>query len=235
MKFVTFLLLVALCVPQILSAQDIDSKTPADKSNAPAIINPPVVARRLVTSLDLKWNDKSVDRVQVNLTNDTDLDWQIYGVQSTSGLFVVSYDSAVAAHAVGKLIFSYDATENSETELESIRVKTSNGIKVIDIKAQRENAASFERKSLRWDVGESASPKSISLSLAPGTAALKKATVGGGLGHSAQVINLGEGRYRIDITPKTTEKAQEFPVFLEFSPALPGVGRVIVCTIAAKS
>jgi hypothetical protein len=44
---------------------------------------------------------------------------------------------------------------------------------------------------------------------------------------------VGQNSYRVQIKPGSTAKAQQFPVVVEFDPALPGVATVIYCTVAA--
>lgn len=199
------------------------------------ISNSPIITQRLTTSLELHWSARYIDNVQVNIPNSSDRDWRVSGVQTSANFFVVSFDSTIPAHSTGKVILNYDASENSDTSREMIRIKTNYGIKAIDVNLSREKVASFDQQNLQWFVGEPISTKSVNLTLSKGTAVIKRVTVGGGAGHRSEFVDLGGGNYRIDVTPKSADKSAQFPVFIEFTPALPGVGSVIMCSILTKS
>lgn len=102
--------------------------------------------------------------------------------------------------------------------------------KVILIHHEREAAVQMAATTLQWQVGEAATSKEVTITI-PGSKTSPKNVRAGGDGNRAELRSLGDGRYSVVITPGTTTKPRQFPVFLEFEKAVPGVASVIFCSV----
>lgn len=95
----------------------------------------------------------------------------------------------------------------------------------------RDAAYTISARQLSWQVGEAATTKSVTIELGYG---IKLAGARAMLGHNATVQSLGNGSYRIDVTPRSTAKPVNFPVLLDFDQDVPGAAPLITCVIGAN-
>ncbi|MDD2764141.1 MAG: hypothetical protein PHE83_09240 [Opitutaceae bacterium] len=181
-------------------------------------------------SLDLQWNERRVDAT-IAYENPSDQPLAIEGIQCSDGLFVVDFPKSIPARGAGRIDLLFEAKPGRQGEAEFLRLKTSAGEKLIRIAHNRPPVASFDRQLLAWEVGETAAPKSAVLTLTNG---IKVAQARAMKGHAATVADLGGGRYRIEVLPKSTAKPGTFPVLVTLDPEVPGVMPVITCSIGTN-
>lgn len=157
----------------------------------------------------------------------------VYGVQSTSGLFVVSFPPVIAGGAKGKVTLIYAAKEGAGGATDLVRLLTDHGEKTIQVAHDREPTVRFDATTLLWQQGEKPSAKSITFTMLS-TASVPKGVRALGSGAEAALTSLGNGRYQVSVTPGSTATAETFPVMIEFSPVLPGVATAVYCTITPR-
>jgi hypothetical protein len=181
-------------------------------------------------SLDLKWNESRVDAT-VTYENSSDQPLKISGIQCSGGLFIVDYPQNIPAKGAGKINLIFQAKIGTQSDMEIIRLKTDAGDKLIRIAHDRPTVASFDQPTLVWQIGDTPAAKSVVLTLANG---VKAAKVQAMRGNSATIEDLGGGRFRIAVMPKSTAKPTTFPVIVTLDPEVPGVTPIITCTIGSN-
>jgi hypothetical protein len=114
-----------------------------------------------------------------------------------------------------------------------LRVLTDQGQIAVEVDHTRAPAVTFGSTSLQWAQGDDAAPKSVTVTMASGTA-VPTAAMALGAGNAAKITSLGGGSYQVAVTPGSTAKPESFPVIIQFQPALPDVVAVITCTVTAN-
>jgi hypothetical protein len=220
------LAVVLLCALATSGYAQSVSVAPDNVPLRPVINSDPVQPAVAVYELSTGWSEKKKDNISVPLENPSKTDWQVQGVQSTSGIFVVDFPSKVKAGATEAIDVIYEAEGGTDSEVEVLRVKTDQGIKTVHVRIKREAAVSLDVKELKWSVGGAQTPKVVTAKISAAGLKLKKAKATGG-GHKADIETVDASTYRIVVTPGSTAKAGQFAVLLEFDQPLPGKSVVI--------
>lgn len=181
--------------------------------------------------LPVKWNEKGTAVLTVPFKNDSKQVLNILGVQATQGLFVGDFPPVVAPGKEDTLAFFYSAPDNTDGDIDIIRVLTDQGVREIRVKILREAAVKFDSKQLHWAVGAAPEPQSVTVTIT-GANTMPKA-VHSSQGNTATLTFPAPGQYRITVVPGSTAMPLVFPIFVEFDPALPG-GAVILSGIIEK-
>lgn len=183
-------------------------------------------------SLDLKWNE-SGKKFVVPVSNSGSQAVDIVGVQVTGGLYVCKLPEKIPAGGVAKVVLLLVAGEGSSNTMDILRVLTTGGEQVIQIDHDREVAVSLGQKVLNWNVGDPVTAKDVTAEIKiPG---IKIVSVrAAGKGNEATVADLGNGTYKITVTPGDLGRRNSFPVFLQMEPRLPGVSSVIAGEVVEK-
>lgn len=221
MPMKTLFPLALLCLAVAVHAQspglaDIDRVDQARSLDDSAISlptpeNPGAPSRSLALG-----RDEALRVFSVTLKNDEEQELKIYGVQTTSGLFVVDFSRTVPAGGQASVSLVYLAKPGVDSTGDSVRLLTDRGEKTIELKHDRPVVARLETKSLQWQVGEKPATKSVFVTVVPRTSVPKGARAMG-KGNMANVEPVGENRYRVDVTPASTDSLQEFPVLLQLA------------------
>jgi hypothetical protein len=199
-------------------------KTPVSLSTA---ARPDVPAR----SLGLRASEAIRD-VTVPVQNDEEQELRIFGAQTTSGLYVVDVPKVIPPHERADVSLLYVAQPNTSSQADVVRLMTNRGEKIIRLEHGREQVAQLDTTTLQWKVGDRPATKSVIITLASDLTVPKGARALG-TGNTAAIESLGDNRYRVDVTPASTDKPQQFPVMLQFVPALPGLPGAIYCSVVA--
>ncbi len=232
---VCLLPVAALAQPsrQVVTKDSTPVDLPASRSldgpatSLPTAEKPEVPAR----SLGLAAGE-SLRVFDIKVQNDEEQPLKVFGAQTTSGLYLVDFPRAIPARGEAAVTVVYLAKPGSSSTADLVRLLTDRGEKVVQIDHGRTQVVALETTALRWNQGEKAGAKSVIITVTPGSTVPKGARAMG-TGNTAVIEALDENRYRIDITPASTAKAQQFPVFIQFAPELPGVSAVITCSVVA--
>lgn len=203
------------------------SVAPANVPLRPVIAEDPAQLRPPQFEIAVGWNDRTKDKLSVPLTNASDKPLQVLGVQATRGIFIVDYPNKIKAKGDDLIDFIYDAADNTDGDMEVIRVKTDQGIKLIHVQIKRSAVFNFDTRELRWKVGGKADTKTVTLKVPDSQVAPKRAKSSSG-GHTAEIEKVDGTTFRIKVTPSSTDKATQFAVAIEFDQPLPGVAPVIM-------
>gem|GEM_PF-4064834 len=183
--------------------------------------------------LQARWSDKmSANILNVPLKNEGDRPMEVIGVQATRGIFIADFPAKVAPGKEDRLSVVYVADENTDGDLEQIRVYTDQGIKEILVRVVRETAVSFDTRELKWTVGDGGETKVVTITTAANTVVPQKVRVTSG--HTAVLEKAGEGQWRVKVTPASAVKSGRFAVFVDFDKPLPGTAPVILGVIQAR-
>lgn len=191
---------------------------------------PPAALPVTAYTLNLKWNDSRKD-VTLAFQNPTAKPLQIYGVQSSPGLFVADFPKTIPPNGKGDIVVLFDLAPGSQGDMEVVRLKTSDGDKTLHVAHAREPVATLDKTELNWSLNAKAAAQTVTLTLTNG---VKVAKVRALLDQTATVAAAGAGQYRITVTPKSTAKPISFPVIVTLDPEIPGVSPVITCTVGLK-
>jgi len=183
-------------------------------------------------SLQLKHNE-ALRTFEVEVQSDDDKPMKVYGVQTTGGLWVVDFPAVITPKGKASVTLLYYAKPNTNSSSDVLRLLTDRGEKIVLIKHDREQAATFDQTSLQWQQGDPIAAKSVIVTMSSDTSVPKTVRVMG-TGNAATIQSLGNNRYQISVTPGSTAKPQQFPVFIDFVPALPGLNNVIACTVEPR-
>jgi hypothetical protein len=183
-------------------------------------------------SLGLKSNE-AIRTFSVAVQSNEDTPMTVFGVQTTSGLYVVDYPKVIGPKTQATVTLLYIAKSNSTESVDLLRLMTNHGEKVVQITHDREQAIKFDTTSLQWQQGEAPNAKVVNLTVAPNSSVPKGIKIMGS-GNTATLEDLGGGHYQISVVPVSTAKVSEFPAFIQFVPALPGATTTISCSIIAK-
>ncbi len=141
---------------------------------------------------------------------------------------MVDYPATIAPQSTGTISAVYYTQAGSQGGADVVRLLTSDGIKSLVLSSGRPSVATFDSQRLSWQLNESATAKSVTLTLANG---VKVSSVRAALGGTASVLDLGNGSFKISVTPPTTTKAYTFPVFVTLTPSVPNVAPVVTCSV----
>jgi hypothetical protein len=178
--------------------------------------------------LPLRWND-DLAPVSIPVENPTKAPLRIYGVQSSGNMFVAAFPEVIPPGGSREIDFIFDAKAATTSDGDVVRLKTDQGEKTLLIQHEREKIVTLDQEQLRWEVGEIPDAKSVLLQVPNGQVTPTK--VRAMAGAEAKLEAMGGGTYRISVVPRSTAKAASFPVFIDFSPALPGATPVISVVI----
>lgn len=230
-------LVTAVCLalmPVSLLAQTSTPSTPP--ANVPLRLVPPsdpVQPAPPTYELTAKWNERSSATVlSVPFKNESEKPLKVLGVQATRGIFIGDFPTTIGAKQEDKIFFVYEAADNTDGDVDLIRVLTDQGIKEILVKIVREAAVKFDTRELTWTAGDAASAKSATLTVTAGTVTPKKVRVTGG--HHAVLETAGANTWKVSVTPASTAKSGKFAVFVDFDRPLPGTAPVILGVIQPK-
>lgn len=222
-----------LLLPASVFAQaGVKSTPPVNVTLRPVVSSDPVQPEPTTYELPLKWDDRSTNLLTASLKNDSDKPLKVLGVQATRGIFITDFPGNIGPKKQDDISFVYDAADNTDGDTDLIRVLTDNGIKEIRIKIVRDQAVSFDTKELRWTAGGVADTKIVTLTVAAGTAVPQKLRVSGGSNAVLEAVNATT--WRVKVTPASTTKSGQFPIFIDFDKALPGKSAVILGIIQPK-
>lgn len=199
-----------------------------DEGGAKSHSGPP--KKEFKHTLKLNGLERKKDSITINIPNDGDQRLAISGVQSSPSLFVVDFDKFIDAGKTGKVVLAYDAQEGAVGGSDYIRVRTNFGIRMVQVDIDRPSVVEFSAQELVWPLGQPISTKSVMVTVSNRTTAPKSVRVHGKKNQAA-IVALGEGKYRIDVTPGSTTEAGSFPVVIEFDPQVPGVSPVVICSV----
>ena len=214
--------------------------TPAPLSTPPVSVgktatgsvSPANISLQTAPALNLAWNE--TQRVfEVSVTNPAAKAATVLGVQTTSGLYVVSFPVALPAGGAGTFNLLYFSQTGVTSTSDLLRVLTDQGQITVTVDHARAQAPTISPGSLQWSIGEATATKSATLTLPAGTGTAVGIIVLG-LGNSAQLTSLGNGGYRIDVAPGSTAKAESFPVIVQLQPAIPDLQPVVTCTVGGN-
>lgn len=220
------LVTLALAVPVLAQTT---STPPAGVPLRPVVQQAGEVPTAPTYELALVWNERGSAVLTVPFKNSTEHPLRILGVQATGGLFVGDFPTTVAPGKEDGIAFVYQAPDNTDGDIDLIRVLTDQGVKEVRVKLARQLAASFSTRRLVWRVGEAKESKTADITVAANTTVPR--AVRTTKGNTATLEFLASGLFRIKVAPGSTAEAQTFPVFVDFDPALPGGSVVLTCVV----
>jgi hypothetical protein len=180
----------------------------------------------------LDWNEtERVLSLQVQNPS-PGIDMEIEGIQTTAGLYVVSFPGTIAKGATGTVTLLYEAPDALGATTETVNLKTSLGDKTIEVNVARSPAVSQNVKSLQWTEGDVVAAKAVQISVAASTVIPGDVQVTGA-GNSAVLQNSGDGTYQLLVTPASTSKEEQFAVFVRYIPATAGVMTAVYCSVVS--
>jgi hypothetical protein len=179
-------------------------------------------------SLKLKAAER-VREFELEIANDFDEAVDVWGVQTTAGLFIVDFPKKIGAKKSEAFSFIYAAKPGAEGTADLVRVLTSRGIKEIALQHDREQSILLSASQLEWKVGGAEQAKSVTLTIDEAVAVPRHVKTTGG--NKAEFKKLKAGSYEISVTPKSVDKATEFIVQIDFEPSLPGTSGIISCRV----
>ena len=205
------------------------SSTSGTTSNTrPVPVSFPAAIPMTEYTLTLAWDEKSRDGMKIKYNNISDKALKINAVQTTGSIFLVDYPRTIPPGSAGYFTIYFETKSSTQSNADIIKLKSSDGDKILKINQFRPSVATLDKGSLTWILGESTTTKTATLRL---TNNVKVDSVAAMLGNGAKFIEVSPGVYLISVTPKSTVKAQVFPVFIKLIPEVPGVSPVLTCTI----
>lgn len=180
--------------------------------------------------LQMNGLERSKESIAIDVPNNSDRPMTIVGVQSTQNLFVVGFDKTIEPGGSGHVTLSYEEQDGSAGGNDYIRLKTNLGVRLVQVDIERPLTVELSAHELVWPVGQAPSTKSVTVTVVNRSTSPKSVRVHGAK-NTASLIDLGSGKYRIDITPGSTSEPGVFPTVIEFEPKVPGISPVIVCTV----
>ena len=207
----------------------------AQSPNAAVRLTPTVGANAAQSkaTLTAKWNDTTQTFI-VEFRNDSNSLLRIDGIQTSNGLYVVDFPKNVPKKGSADITLIYAPQPGVSSTVDIVKLLTDQGEKVVQVVHSREIVARFDTQQLTWAAGDARVGKSAIITVTANTA-VPTGVRALGPGNYAVLEPLGNGSYRVTVTPGSTAKAGHFPVFVDFNPALPGVAPVIACDITAKN
>jgi len=180
-------------------------------------------------SVGMKWNEAS-RHLSVPIDNSDDTPLKVLGVQSSTGLFITSFPSNVPAHGSKDLTVMFIEDRLQESDGGYLRLLTSKGIVNINIATDREKVVFFDTKRLVWARSELGVEKSFAIEVPTGVSVpidLRPIQ-----GVELKLTAVGSNKWTVSVKPTTALTRRAFPVFVEFSPILPGAQTVVACEIS---
>lgn len=227
MKILPALVLCSVLLPVSLPAQS-KKQSPDDD----VVLSTTQSPQTPVVPLGLKANE--AHRVfTITVRNPEKRDWQVYGIQTMGCFYVVDVPRKIPAEGKTTVGLMYIAKPGVTGGVGVVSIMTDAGEKIIQRDHGREQSASLDADNLEWRLGGVSDTKSVILTLPPG-ASVARSVKAMGSDNKASIESIGNGQYRVSITPASTAKAQKFPVFIEISPTVPDFSPVILCTIAQQ-
>jgi len=224
---------LSLAPTYLLAQAGTPSTPPADVPLRPVPPADPAQPAPPTYELTAKWNERwSVSVLSVPFKNESEKPLKILGVQATRGIFIGDFPSTIGPGREDTIAFVHEGADNTDGDLDLIRVLTDQGIKEILVKIAREAAVKFDVRELAWTVGDAAEAKSATITVTAGTVTPQKARVTGG--HQAVLESAGAHTWRVKVTPASTAKSGKFAVFVDFDQPLPGTAPVILGVIQPK-
>jgi len=198
------------------------------------VVSPVVNGQPLppVYEISLKWNQRDTTVLPVPFKNGGEKVMKILGVQATRGIFVADFPSTVPAGKEETISIVYSAADNTDGDMDVIRVLTDQGIKEVHLRIARETVVQLSTRELHWTVGETLAAKTVKLTVAANTVTPKNAKA---LGSSSAVLEkLSPTEWNLKVTPGTTVKSGTFVVVLEFDRPLPGKATTVLGIVDPK-
>jgi hypothetical protein len=181
------------------------------------------------SALNLQANETQ-RRFTVPVSNPGSAALSVLGVQTTSGLYAAQFPTSIPPGGSAVFTLLYNSKPGTSAVSDFLYVLTNQGEISVEISHNRAPAATFSSTTLQWALGETPGPKSVTITMAAGTA-VPTGTNAAGLGNSVQLTSNGGGTYTLTVTPNSTALPGSFPVFVQFQPALPDVVAVVTCTV----
>jgi hypothetical protein len=185
-----------------------------------------------VYEISLKWNERDTAVLTAPFKNTGSKAMKVLGVQATRGVFVGDFPSTIPAGKEDNISFLYSAADNTDGDVDIIRLLTDQGIREIYLRVVRDDAVNLDTTELRWTVGEAPVAKNARLVVRANTVAPQRVRVTGG--HSATLEKVSDTVWNVRVTPSSTAKSDRFAVFLDFDKALPGRAAVVLGVIQPK-
>lgn len=185
-------------------------------------------------SLGLKWNE-STRVFDVQVPNSAGQAAKVLGVQTTVGLYLADFPTAIPANGSAAFSLIYSSRPATDGTADLLRVLTDQGEIVVEVDHNRDSAAVLDQSSLEWAMGSAATAKTVTLLMVPGTTTPTGVTALGSWLQATLQPGSDKKHYSITITPTSTVKPQQGAVIVQFDPALPGVVMIISCSVVAPS
>lgn len=179
-------------------------------------------------AINLKW-DEAAYKFKVFVENDHPSDLEILGVQASLGLYIANVPTKIPAKGKAKITLIWVGSHGVPAGTEFLKVLTPVGEKTIEIEAQQEKRVDFDTHELVWKKGESSKTQTVTIKCSDPVKIVSVRAAG--LGNTAVLKEDSPGLYRIEVTPGPVQELTSFPVTIEFSSNLIGVGSVIQCVV----
>jgi hypothetical protein len=201
------------------------SRPPEGVELRPVVSVDPVQPAPPTYELALSWSEKSSELLSVPIRNESAKPLKVLGAQATGGVFIGEYSALIEPGQQGSISFFYQGAADTDEQTAIIRLLTDQGIKVIRINLLRQEVVQVDTRELHWIAGDKTDEKIVTLTVAAGTVMPLKARTSGG---RVRLEAVDATTWRLHIAPASTEHSGQFPVFVDFSPALPGKAVVIL-------
>jgi hypothetical protein len=177
-----------------------------------------------------KW-DEGRAQLRVVVENPEATELKIEGVQTSAGLFVTKFPASIKAGASEEMVLQYVARTGAGGDIDSVRLLTNQGEKVIEVMQNREAAFTVSARTLDWKVNDALAAKTITITTTKANLRPVGLRVLGAAKPKTEIRNGPPGQFFVDITPASTATPAHFAVMIEFEPAVPGAVSVIQCAI----
>lgn len=168
-----------------------------------------------------KWNE-SEGVIRVDFANPADRELRIDGVQVTTNLFVVSFPKAIKPNDSETFVFRYLARAGVNGDVDLVNLLTNDGIKTIEMRQDREKAFALDVANLEWVAGEPTVTKTATLTLLQPGVRPKSVRTFGEAKVKTELREIGDGKFTIEVTPASADRAQRFAIVVEMEPELRG-------------
>ncbi|MBI5425308.1 MAG: hypothetical protein HZA32_14610 [Opitutae bacterium] len=199
-----------------------------------AVVSPLVNGQPLppVYEISLKWNQRDTTVLLMPFKNGGEKVMKVLGVQATRGVFIADFPSTIPAGKEEAISIVYSAADNTDGDIDAVRVLTDQGIKEVHLRIARETVVQLSTRELHWAAGETLAAKTVKLTVVANTVTPKNARA---LGNSSAVLEkLSPTEWNVKVAPGSTTKSGRFVVLLEFDGALPGKATTILGIIDPK-
>lgn len=179
-------------------------------------------------AINLKWDEVSY-KFKVFVENDHPSDLEILGVQASLGLYIANVPAKIPANGKAKITLIWVGSPGVPAGTEFLKVLTPVGEKTVEIEAQQEKRVDFDTRELVWIKDGSSKTQTVTIKCSDPVKIVSVRAAG--LGNTAVLKEDSPGVYRVEVTPGSVQRPTFFPVTIEFSPNLSGVGSVIQCEV----